>query len=90
VLHIREDQEDAAARIGLTDDLSIGICRKMRIENDMFVEKVKTAGLAHLSYVIGSGGDSAVIDPRRDCEIYTDIALRKGCQISRVFEKSQA
>jgi hydroxyacylglutathione hydrolase len=52
----------------------------------MFIEKVKTEGLAHLSYVVGSDGDAAVIDPRRDCETYIDIASRNGCRISRVFE----
>ena len=35
----------------------------------MFVEKVKTEGLAHLSWLIGDGTEAAVIDPRRDCAI---------------------
>jgi hydroxyacylglutathione hydrolase len=52
----------------------------------MFVEKVKSEGLAHLSYVLGSGGQAAVIDPRRDCEIYVDLAARHGCRITHVFE----
>ena len=52
----------------------------------MFVEKIKTSGLAHLSYVIGSQGKAAVIDPRRDCSIYTDIATANGCRITHIFE----
>lgn len=52
----------------------------------MFVEKVKTEGLAHLSYVVGSGGEAAVIDPRRDVDGYVDIALANGCRITHVFE----
>lgn len=52
----------------------------------MFVEKVKSEGLAHLSYVIGGGGKAAVIDPRRDCQVYLDIARDHGCAITHVFE----
>ncbi|MEJ2604461.1 MAG: MBL fold metallo-hydrolase [Gammaproteobacteria bacterium] len=52
----------------------------------MFLEKVKTDGLAHLSWVLGSAGEAAVIDPRRDCSIYTDIALRHDCRITHIFE----
>jgi hydroxyacylglutathione hydrolase len=36
----------------------------------MFLHKIKTEGLAHLSYVLGSAGEAAVIDPRRDYDIY--------------------
>lgn len=52
----------------------------------MFVEKVKTPGLAHLSYVVGSSGEAAVIDPRRDTEVYVDIALANDCRITHIFE----
>tara|TARA_R110000823_G_scaffold27609_8_gene80357 strand:+ start:15292 stop:16659 length:1368 start_codon:yes stop_codon:yes gene_type:complete len=52
----------------------------------MFIEKVKSEGLAHLSYVVGSAGHAAVVDPRRDCEIYIDIAASKGCEITHIFE----
>jgi hydroxyacylglutathione hydrolase len=38
----------------------------------MFLESVKSGGLSHLSYLLGdeSAGVCAVIDPRRDVEIY--------------------
>ncbi len=52
----------------------------------MFVEKVKTAGLAHLSYLVGAGAEAAVVDPRRDCEIYVEIARARGARITHVFE----
>ncbi len=52
----------------------------------MFVEKVKSEGLAHLSWVLGSDGEAAVIDPRRDCDVYTDIAANNGCRVTRIFE----
>ncbi|HEY9549197.1 MAG TPA: MBL fold metallo-hydrolase, partial [Kiloniellaceae bacterium] len=52
----------------------------------MFVEKIKSEGLAHLSYLVGAGGQAAVIDPRRDCEIYIGMATEKGCRISHILE----
>lgn len=52
----------------------------------MFLEKVTSIGLAHLSYVIGDAGKAAVIDPRRDIEIYLEIALKHNCQIQYIFE----
>ncbi|HMA14062.1 MAG: MBL fold metallo-hydrolase [Bacteroidota bacterium] len=52
----------------------------------MFVEKIKTPGLAHLSYVIGAGGRAAVIDPRRDCEVYLAAAAAQGCRITHILE----
>jgi hydroxyacylglutathione hydrolase len=52
----------------------------------MFLEMIRSEGLAHLSYIIGDGGRAAVIDPRRDCEIYIDLAYRQGAQISHIFE----
>jgi len=52
----------------------------------MFIKTIKTPGLAHLSYVIGSQGNTVVIDPRRDVDIYLDIANRNECRISHIFE----
>ncbi len=52
----------------------------------MIVEKVKSDGLAHLSYLIGSGSEAAVVDPRRDCDIYVEMARRQGLTIRHVFE----
>ncbi len=52
----------------------------------MLLEKIKTPGLSHLSYLIGSGGKAAVIDPRRDCEIYIEKARAAGLSITHIFE----
>ena len=52
----------------------------------MFLEKIKTPGLSHLSYIIGSGGQAAVIDPRRDCEVYVEKARAEGLEITHIFE----
>lgn len=52
----------------------------------MFLEKIKSEGLAHLSYIVGHGGQAAVIDPRRDCAIYVEIAHRNGARITHIFE----
>ena len=50
----------------------------------MLLEKIKTPGLSHLSYLVGSGGQAAVIDPRRDCAIYVEKA--RALQITHIFE----
>ena len=52
----------------------------------MFIEKIKSEGLAQLSYLIGDGNEAAVIDPRRDCEIYAQMARERGCRITGIFE----
>ncbi len=52
----------------------------------MFIESVRSEGLAHISYVVGHGGRAAVIDPRRDCGEYIDIARRYGAAITLIFE----
>ena len=52
----------------------------------MFIEKIKSEGLAQLSWIIGSEGHAAVIDPRRDCDVYIDIAAAQGCRITHVLE----
>ena len=52
----------------------------------MFLEKIKTPGLSHLSYIIGSGGQAAVIDPRRDFEVYVERARAEGLEITHIFE----
>lgn len=56
------------------------------MSGNMFIEKVKSEGVSHLSYVIGHGGKAVVIDPRRDCRIYIDIAERNRAEITHIFE----
>jgi len=52
----------------------------------MLFEKIKSEILAHNSYLVGSQGEAAVIDPRRDCLIYADIAEKMNMNITRIFE----
>ena len=52
----------------------------------MIFERIKSEGLAHLSYFVGSGNEAIVIDPRRDSQIYLDIARREGMKIKYIFE----
>jgi hydroxyacylglutathione hydrolase len=52
----------------------------------MLFERIVSAGIAHNSYIIGEAGKAAVIDPRRDMEIYPDIAAREGSTITHIFE----
>lgn len=52
----------------------------------MIFERIKSEGVAHRSYLIGSESDAAVIDPRRDCRIYVDLAQQHGLKIKYIFE----
>jgi hydroxyacylglutathione hydrolase len=52
----------------------------------MFINTIKTPGLAHLSYILGSGNEAVVIDPRRDIDCYIDIADQHECRIRYIFE----
>ena len=52
----------------------------------MIFERIKSEGINHNSYLIGSENDAAVIDPRRDCQVYIDLAQQKGLKIKYIFE----
>lgn len=52
----------------------------------MLFEKIKSDILAHNSYIIGAGGEAAVIDPRRDCLVYTKLAEARNMKITKIFE----
>jgi hydroxyacylglutathione hydrolase len=52
----------------------------------MFLEKVRSEGLAHLSWMLGDKGRAAVIDPRRDCAVYQELARREDVRITHIFE----
>jgi glyoxylase-like metal-dependent hydrolase (beta-lactamase superfamily II)/rhodanese-related sulfurtransferase len=42
--------------------------------------------LAHASYMIGSEGEAAVVDPQRDVDIYLQAAEEQGLKIRHIFE----
>ncbi|WP_434130624.1 MBL fold metallo-hydrolase [Methylocaldum sp. GT1BB] len=54
----------------------------------MFLETIKSEGLSHLSYMLGdeSAGVCAVVDPRRDIQIYLEIAKDRDVRISHILE----
>ena len=52
----------------------------------MIFKRIKSEGLAHFSYLLGSDKEAVVIDPRRDCEVYLDIARKEETTIKSIFE----
>jgi hydroxyacylglutathione hydrolase len=52
------------------------------------LETIRTEGLAHLSYLIGdrSSGRAAVIDPRRDVDVYLELARQHHLTITHAIE----
>lgn len=52
----------------------------------MIFKRFKSEGLAHISYFVGSEKEAVVIDPRRDCEVYLDLARKEELIIKYVFE----
>src|SRR5947208_1834497 len=50
------------------------------------VERFYLGCLAHASYMLGSEGVAAVIDPQRDVDIYLETAARKGWKIEHIIE----
>jgi glyoxylase-like metal-dependent hydrolase (beta-lactamase superfamily II)/rhodanese-related sulfurtransferase len=52
----------------------------------MYFEQFYLGCLAHASYLFGSDGQAAVVDPQRDVEIYLEAAKKQGLQIRYIFE----
>jgi glyoxylase-like metal-dependent hydrolase (beta-lactamase superfamily II)/rhodanese-related sulfurtransferase len=52
----------------------------------MYFRQFYLGCLAHASYLIGSGGDAAVVDPQRDVELYLEEAEAQGFTIKHVIE----
>ena len=52
----------------------------------MKVQIVKSEGLAHNSYYLSNENEAIVIDPRRDCEIYTQLAKAECAKIKYILE----
>jgi len=52
----------------------------------MLVQAVKSEIVSHISYIIGSQNEAAVIDPRRDCRVYLEIATKWDAKIKYIFE----
>src|SRR6478672_8352065 len=52
----------------------------------MYFEQFYLGCLAHASYMLGSEGEAAVVDPQRDVEIYLKAADLQGLKIRHIFE----
>jgi hydroxyacylglutathione hydrolase len=52
----------------------------------MYFEQFYLTCLAHASYMIGSEGEAAVVDPQRDVDIYLKAADEQNLKIRHIFE----
>jgi glyoxylase-like metal-dependent hydrolase (beta-lactamase superfamily II)/rhodanese-related sulfurtransferase len=52
----------------------------------MYFEQFYLTCLAHASYMIGSEGEAAVVDPQRDVDIYLTAADEQNLKIRHIFE----
>ena len=52
----------------------------------MFVQQFFVTGLAHSSYLLGGASTCAIIDPRRDVEVYVEAAKNMGVSITHILE----
>jgi hydroxyacylglutathione hydrolase len=52
----------------------------------MYFEQFYLGCLAHASYMLGSEGEAAVVDPQRDVDIYLQAAIQQGLKIRHIFE----
>lgn len=52
----------------------------------MKIHPIKTDSIAHLSYLIIDGSEAAVIDPRRQADVYYNQAKKNGATIKYIFE----
>jgi hydroxyacylglutathione hydrolase len=52
----------------------------------MYFEQFYLGCLAHASYMFGSDGQAAIVDPQRDVDIYIEAAARQGLKIRYIFE----
>jgi len=52
----------------------------------MYFEQFYLGCLAHASYMLGSEGEAAVVDPQRDVDLYLKAASEQGLKIRHIFE----
>jgi glyoxylase-like metal-dependent hydrolase (beta-lactamase superfamily II)/rhodanese-related sulfurtransferase len=52
----------------------------------VLIQQFFVNGLAHISYILGGSKTCAVIDPRRDIQIYLDSAKAMGWKITHILE----
>ncbi len=54
--------------------------------SDVKLQTIKSEGLAHNSYLLSDEGEAVVIDPRRDCDVYIELAERECTKIKYILE----
>jgi len=52
----------------------------------MIIQRFFTRGIAHSSYLLGDLNACAIVDPRRDVDIYVDAAQSFGMKITHILE----
>jgi hydroxyacylglutathione hydrolase len=52
----------------------------------MFFRKVRSEGLSAISYFVGSGEEAIVVDPRRDTDVYGQVARDEDMRIAFILE----
>jgi hydroxyacylglutathione hydrolase len=62
------------------------LCIYIRGGPAVLFEAIESEGVAHYSYLVGEGTQAAVIDPRRDCEIYIERAAALSMRIGVILE----
>src|SRR4030095_2799638 len=58
----------------------------VRFPSGMYFKQFYLGCLAHASYLLGSDGEAAVVDPQRDVEQYLDDAVAQGLKIKYIIE----
>src|SRR5690554_5600897 len=59
-----------------------------KLPGHLILETVEAGGLAHYSYFLGDkkAGVAVVIDPRRDVDVYLDLARKHGLTITHALD----
>ncbi|UCG55721.1 MAG: MBL fold metallo-hydrolase [Phycisphaerales bacterium] len=52
----------------------------------MFVQQFFVTGLAHSSYMLGGSTTCAIVDPRRDIDVYVQAAKDMGMKVTHILE----
>ena len=52
----------------------------------MKLKRIKSEGIAHNSYLLADGNEAVIIDPRRDCQIYVNLAQKECAKIKYILE----
>ena len=52
----------------------------------MLIQAIKSRIVSHISYIISSQNEAAVIDPMRDVRVYLEIAAKWEVKIKYIFE----